>query len=83
MRYATRRGRDAADDRIRELVADTPDATVVTSDRVLRHDVEAAGLTVIGAMAYLAQLDAEGRRLPSTLHDAERRFDRSKCRATT
>lgn len=60
VRYATRRGRDAADDRIRELIADTLDATVVTSDRVLRHDVEAAGLTVIGAKAYLARLEAAG-----------------------
>ncbi len=32
VRYATRRGRDAADDLIRELVAEIPDATVVTSD---------------------------------------------------
>ncbi len=60
VRYATRRGRDAADDRIRELVTGIPEATVVTSDRVLRHDVEAAGLTVIGAKAYLARLDAAG-----------------------
>ncbi len=60
VRYATRRGRDAADDRIRELVTGTPEATVVTSDRVLRHDVEAAGLTAIGAKAYLARLDAAG-----------------------
>ena len=60
VRYATRRGRDAADDRIRELVADIPDAAVVTSDRVLRHDVETAGCAVIGAKAYLARLDAAG-----------------------
>jgi hypothetical protein len=60
VRYATRRGRDAADDRIRELVGDMPDATVVTSDRVLRRDVQAAGLAVIGAKAYLARLDAAG-----------------------
>ena len=60
VRYATRRGRDAADDRIRELVEEVPDATVVTSDRALRHDVEAAGFTVIGARAYLARLDVAG-----------------------
>jgi hypothetical protein len=60
VRYATRRGRDSADDRIRELVMGIPDATVVTSDRVLRHDVEAGGLTVIGANAYLARLDVAG-----------------------
>ena len=58
VRYATRRGRDAADDRIRELVV--PGATVVTSDRALRADVEAAGATVIGAGTFLARLDAAG-----------------------
>ncbi|HEU4842424.1 MAG TPA: hypothetical protein VFT09_13315 [Ilumatobacteraceae bacterium] len=58
VRYATRRGRDAADDRIRELVA--PGATVVTSDAALRRDVEAAGATVVGAGAFLARLDAAG-----------------------
>ena len=58
VRYATRRGRDAADDRIRELVV--AGATVVTSDRELRHDVEAAGATVIGAGTFLARLDAAG-----------------------
>jgi predicted RNA-binding protein with PIN domain len=58
VRYATRRGRDAADDRIRELV--TPGATVVTSDRALRRDVEALGATVVGAGAFLARLDAAG-----------------------
>jgi uncharacterized protein YaiI (UPF0178 family) len=58
VRYATRRGRDAADDRIRELVA--PGATVVTSDAALRRDVEAAGATVVGAGTFLARLDAAG-----------------------
>jgi len=58
--YATRRGRDAADDRIRELVADVPDATVVTSDRALRRDIAAAGIAVIGARTFLARLDAAG-----------------------
>jgi hypothetical protein len=60
VRYATRRGRDAADDLIRSLAAQVPDATVVTSDRSLRHDVEATGCTVIGAGVYLARLDAAG-----------------------
>jgi predicted RNA-binding protein with PIN domain len=60
VRYATRRGRDAADDLIRELVAETPDVTVVTSDRALRTDVEAAGATVIGAGTFLGQLSAAG-----------------------
>lgn len=58
VRYATRRGRDAADDRIRELV--TAGATVVTSDRALRRDVEVLGATVIGAGAFLARIDAAG-----------------------
>jgi len=58
VRYATRRGRDAADDRIRELVV--AGATVVTSDRALRRDVEAAGATVVGAGAFLDRLDAAG-----------------------
>jgi predicted RNA-binding protein with PIN domain len=60
VRYATRRGRDAADDLIREIAAYLPNATFVTSDRALRHDVEAAGSVVIGARAYLARLDAAG-----------------------
>ena len=60
IRYATRRGRDAADDLIRELVAELRDATVVTSDRALRRDVEAAGAAVIGAGTFLGQLDAAG-----------------------
>ena len=60
VRYATRRGRDAADDLIRVIVAEVPDATVVTSDRALRRDVEGAGATVIGAGTFLARLDAAG-----------------------
>jgi 8-oxo-dGTP diphosphatase len=60
VRYATRRGPDAADDLIRELVAGATGATVVTSDRVLRRDVEAAGAAVIGAGRYLSMLDAAG-----------------------
>jgi hypothetical protein len=56
--YATRRGRDAADDRIRELVA--VGDVVVTSDRALRADVEAAGATVVGAGTFLRRLDAAG-----------------------
>jgi rRNA-processing protein FCF1 len=58
VRYATRRGRDAADDLIRSLLAEIPDATVVTSDRALRRDVEAAGATVIGSGAFLAILES-------------------------
>jgi hypothetical protein len=60
VRYATRRGRDAADDLIRELVAGDADVTVVTSDRALRRDVEAAGADVIGAGTFLARLDNAG-----------------------
>jgi predicted RNA-binding protein with PIN domain len=60
VRYATRRGRDAADDLVRELVAEDADVTVVTSDRVLRRDVEAAGADVVGAGTFLAMLDAAG-----------------------
>jgi predicted RNA-binding protein with PIN domain len=60
IRYATRRGRDAADELIRELVATDPNVTVVTSDRALRRDVEAAGAGVIGARAFLARLDEAG-----------------------
>jgi 8-oxo-dGTP diphosphatase len=60
VRYATRRGRDAADDLIRQLVADAKDATVVTSDRALRRDVESAGAKVIGSGRFLAMLDGAG-----------------------
>jgi hypothetical protein len=60
VRYATRRGRDAADDLVRELVAKDADVTVVTSDRALRRDVEAAGADVVGAGTFLAMLDAAG-----------------------
>jgi predicted RNA-binding protein with PIN domain len=60
VRYATRRGRDAADDLIREIVSEAPDAMVVTSDRALRRDVEAAGATVIGSGRFLDLLDSAG-----------------------
>jgi uncharacterized protein YaiI (UPF0178 family) len=56
--YATRRGRDAADDRLRELVAAGDE--VVTSDRALRADLEAAGATVVGAGTFLRRLDTAG-----------------------
>ena len=54
VRYAAHRGRDDAD----ELVADVPDATVVTSEGALRHDLETARCTVVGASVYLARPDA-------------------------
>jgi predicted RNA-binding protein with PIN domain len=60
VRYARRRGRNAADDRIVELVreASEPGAlTVVTSDRELADRVRALGADVIGAGALLRRLD--------------------------
>jgi predicted RNA-binding protein with PIN domain len=61
--YATRRGRDAADDRIVELVdeRDTPSIEVVTSDRALADAVRARGASVTGAGSFLARLDAVDR----------------------
>ena len=59
--YATRGGRDAADDRIvAEVAADADPASlvVVTSDRGLAERVRALGATVEGAGTLLAQLDA-------------------------
>ena len=59
--YARRGGRDAADDRIVELVAADPDPralTVVTSDRDLVGRVRALGATVVGAGELLRRLDA-------------------------
>jgi predicted RNA-binding protein with PIN domain len=62
VRYATRRGRDAGDDRIRELLREDDPAIVevVTSDRALATDARAAGARVTGAGAFLAQLDEAG-----------------------
>jgi predicted RNA-binding protein with PIN domain len=66
VRYATRRGRDAADDRIRELLAaraerdELATVEVVTSDRALRRDVEALGARVVGAGTFLHRLDDAG-----------------------
>jgi predicted RNA-binding protein with PIN domain len=58
--YATRRGRNAADDRIVELVEarDASAIEVVTSDRALADAVRAHGATVTGAGSFLARLDA-------------------------
>lgn len=58
--YAERGGRDAADDRIVELVAsdEHPELFhVITSDRELRRRVEALGATVAGARSLLDRLD--------------------------
>ena len=57
--YASRSGRDAADDRIVELVCDEAEPTaltVVTSDRALAARVSDLGATVSGAGALLRRL---------------------------
>ncbi|HEY7136815.1 MAG TPA: NYN domain-containing protein [Acidimicrobiia bacterium] len=56
VRYATRRGPDAADDRIVELVRDDGEPgglTVVTSDRELSRRVRELGASVEGARSVL------------------------------
>jgi predicted RNA-binding protein with PIN domain len=63
VRYARRRGRDAADDRIVELVeadSDPRSLRVVTSDRDLVDRVTALGATTEGAGAFLRRLDTLG-----------------------
>jgi predicted RNA-binding protein with PIN domain len=62
VRAAARGGRDAADDRIRELLAGRPGAAVevVTSDRALAVDARRAGARVTGAGTFLARLEAAG-----------------------
>jgi len=59
--YATRRGRNAADDRIRELVGELDDAAleVVTSDRALAADVRPVA-QIVPAKQFLARLDESG-----------------------
>jgi predicted RNA-binding protein with PIN domain len=57
VRYATRGGRNAADDRIVELVgadADPASITVVTSDRELAQRLRDLGADVVGARTLLA-----------------------------
>ena len=56
VRFATRRGRDAADDDIAAYVAEHPDARVVTSDAALARRVREAGADVVGARWLLDQL---------------------------
>lgn len=59
VRYATRPGRNAADDRLVELVAADPDARsleVVTADRELRERVAPYGVTLVGPRALLDRL---------------------------
>ena len=58
--YATRRGRDAADDRIAEIVAaDEAPATlvVVTSDAGLRGRVRALGADAVGSSAFRRRVE--------------------------
>ncbi len=62
VRYATRGGRDAADDRIVELVDElraggVADVRVVTSDRGLVTRVERLGATVVRSGPFLGRLD--------------------------
>lgn len=61
VRYATRRGPNAADDRIRELVAELDDGRleVVTSDRALAADVRPSA-QVVTAKSFLSHLDETG-----------------------
>ena len=62
VRYATRRGRDAADDQIVALLeAGMPrDVELVTSDRKLAERARQRGARVTGAGRFLARLSAAG-----------------------
>ena len=66
VRYATRSGRDAADDRIRELLDSTaaPEGSgaveVVTSDRALAASARASGASVVGAGTFLTRMEQAG-----------------------
>ncbi len=58
--YAPRRGRDAADDRIVELVEvdeEPASLVVVTSDRALRERVEWLGARVVGSSTFLRRVE--------------------------
>jgi predicted RNA-binding protein with PIN domain len=59
VRFARRRGRDAADDDLAALVARHPEPDrliVVTSDAALAERVRAAGARVVGAGAFLREV---------------------------
>ncbi|MGZ4691847.1 MAG: NYN domain-containing protein [Acidimicrobiia bacterium] len=60
--YATRRGRDAADDRILELLDEGFESAVevVTSDRGLADGARGRGAHVVGAGTLLSQLADAG-----------------------
>jgi predicted RNA-binding protein with PIN domain len=65
IRYPARSGRDAADERIVDLVDDLDgrdggDVAVVSSDQALAVAVTARGADVIGARTFLARLDDMG-----------------------
>jgi predicted RNA-binding protein with PIN domain len=63
VRFASRRGRDAADDDIAALAAGDPDPAglvVVTSDATLADRVRKAGAQVEGAGSFRRRLDAVG-----------------------
>lgn len=62
VRYARRTGRDAADDRIVELLDEDPAAEteVVTSDRGLADRAVQRGATPTGARTFLARLTESG-----------------------
>jgi hypothetical protein len=72
VRWAARRGRDAADDIVVALVEDDPrpgDRVVVTSDRGLADRVAALGAPVEGAGGFRRRLDdllGGTERRPST-----------------
>ena len=60
VRFASRRGRDAADDDIAALVAEAEEPTtlcVVTSDAELARRVRERGAAVVGAGAFRARLE--------------------------
>ena len=62
VRYATRRGRDAGDDRIRALLDDgyDGDVEVITSDRALATSARERGAVVTGAGTFLTRLAESG-----------------------
>ena len=58
--YAPRRGRDAADDRIVDLVeadVEPESLVVVTSDAALRRRVERLGAAVMGSSTFLRRVE--------------------------
>jgi predicted RNA-binding protein with PIN domain len=60
VRFARRAGRDAADDDVAALVASNPEPSslvVATSDAALAERVRAAGARVVGAGAFVRELD--------------------------